>query len=167
MFEVGDYIVYGNNGVCKVEAVGKLKAPGMPKDKLYYTLSPYNSKGSKIFTPVDNKRVVMRPIISKKEAIELIKDLKNIDLLVVSDENRIEEEYKEALRKCDCKELVKVIRTIANRKNSRLKEGKKITAGDEKYLQMAEEYLLEELSIPLEMDKEQVKELIVKEVGNF
>ena len=31
---------------------------------------------------------------------------------------------------------------------------------------MAEEYLLE-LSIPLEMEKEQVKELILKEVGNF
>ena len=44
MFEVGDYIVYGNNGVCMVAAVGKLKAPGMPKDKLYYNLSPYNSK---------------------------------------------------------------------------------------------------------------------------
>lgn len=167
MFEVGEYIVYGSNGVCKVEAVGKLKVPGMSKDKLYYTLSPYNAKGSKIFTPVDNKKVVMRPVISKKEAIELIENIKNIDLLEIPDESRIEEEYKEALRKCDCRELVKLIRTINKRISVRLKEGKKITAGDEKYLQMAEEYLLSELSIPLEMEKEQVKELILKEVGNF
>lgn len=167
MFEIGEYIIYGNNGVCKVEDIGKLDSLGMSKDRLYYTLSPYNTKGSKIFTPVDNKKVIMRPVINKEEAIELIEDFNNIGSLGVSDDNRIEQDYKEALKKCDCRELVKVIRTIYVRKKSRLEEGKKITAGDEKYLQMAEDCLFEELSIPLEMDKEQVKEFISEKVEHF
>ena len=40
MFEVGDYLIYGLNGVCRVEAVGTMEMSGMPKDRLYYTLIP-------------------------------------------------------------------------------------------------------------------------------
>ena len=40
MFEVGDYIICGNNGVCRVENIGPMKISGMKKDRIYYTLSP-------------------------------------------------------------------------------------------------------------------------------
>ena len=35
MFEIGEYIIYGNTGVCKVGEVTKMKAPGTKDDKLY------------------------------------------------------------------------------------------------------------------------------------
>ena len=54
MFEVGDFVVYGSDGVYQVDKVGPLNMSGVSKDKLYYTLvSPY-MKGSKIFSAVDN-----------------------------------------------------------------------------------------------------------------
>ena len=38
MFEVGDYVVHGNNGVCKVDAVQEMD---MGKStRTYYTLVP-------------------------------------------------------------------------------------------------------------------------------
>ena len=40
MFEIGEYIVYGNTGVCKVAEKTKMAAPGAKTDKLYYTLEP-------------------------------------------------------------------------------------------------------------------------------
>jgi CarD family transcriptional regulator len=46
MFAVGDYIIYGSNGVCKVEAVGLLDMSGIPKDRQYYTLQPIYAKTS-------------------------------------------------------------------------------------------------------------------------
>ena len=58
MYLVGEYIVYGTSGVCKVEAVGPMQMSGVNKDKLYYTLAPLYSKGSKFFTPVDKDEVV-------------------------------------------------------------------------------------------------------------
>lgn len=167
MFEAGDYIVYGNNGVCRVEKVGTIELSDTPKDKMYYTLCPYYLKGRTIFTPVDNEKVIMRRILTKEEAIELIDDIKNIDLFWISDEKRREMEYKEALKKCDCREAVKIIKTIYLRKKSRIAEGKKLTTGDEKYFHMAEESLYGEMAISLGMNKDEVKEYVIERVGQL
>lgn len=164
MYEIGDFIIYGNNGVCRVESVGPLNSPDIPKDRVYYTLSPYYMKGSRIFTPADNQKVIMRPVISKDEALELIDNIKDIESLWIPDEKKQENHYKDALRKCDCSELVKIIKTIYLRKQSRLVEGKKITSSDEKYFQMAEDRLYGELAISLDMDIEEVKEYVVARV---
>jgi CarD family transcriptional regulator len=164
MFVVGDYIVYGNKGVCKVINVGVINSVGLPKDKLYYTLEPVYTAGSKIFTPVDNDKVKMRPVMNKEEALGLIDDIDNIDALWILDEKRREMEYKEAVGKCDCRELVRIIKAIYLRKQSRLAEGKKVTSGDEKYFKIAEEDLYGELAIPLQMEKNQVKDFVIEKV---
>lgn len=176
MFQIGDYIVYGNSGVCKVEAVGTMEptstivpsgtmVPGEIYDaKLYYTLIPVYGGRQKIYTPVDNEKVVMRPVLTKKEAVELIHKIPNIELLYVPDEKGREQVYKSVIKTCDCKELIKIIKTLYVRKKSRLAEGKKVTAVDEKYLRTAETYLYGELSIPLEMEKNQVEDYIINSV---
>ncbi|MFA9462654.1 MAG: CarD family transcriptional regulator [Velocimicrobium sp.] len=164
MFEVGDYIIYGNNGVCKVDKIGTMDVSGTPKGRLYYTLSPVYAKGSTVFTPVDNKKVMMRPVISKEEAWKLIDDMNNIDTLWISDERRREECYKDALKSCDAREWIKIIKTLYIRKKSRVAEGKKVTTSDQKYLRMAEDSLFGELAIPLEMDKSKVEDFIATRV---
>ncbi len=160
MFEEGEYIVYGNTGVCKVLEVGPLDVTGSDNAKLYYTLSPVYSKSSKVYTPTDNAKVVMRPVISKEEAIELIEDIKNIDKLEVKEEKRIEDVYKAATSKCDCRQLIMIIKTLYTRRQIRIADGKKITTVDERYLRLAEDNLFGELSISLDMDKDKVEEYI-------
>lgn len=167
MFNVGDYIIYGVSGVCKVEEIGSLNSGNLPKDRVYYTLLPVYLKGSKIFTPADNAKVLMRPVLNKDEAMELIDDIKNIDALWIADEKKRENDYRDALKKCDCKELIRIIKTIYSRRQDRIAEGKKMTMGDEKYFHMAEENLYGELAIPLKMDKESVKCFITDRVDNL
>ena len=77
---------------------------------------------------------------------------------------RIEEIYKKAYRTCDCREWIKIIKTLYLRKMSRIAEGKKVTVMDGRYLNMAEEKLYTELSLALEMDKERVIEYITEHV---
>lgn len=139
MYLVGEYIVYGTSGVCKVEAVGSMQMSGVNKDKLYYTLAPLYSK-------------------------ELIEQIPTIELLWVADEKRREDIYKTALRTCDCREWIKIIKTLYLRKMSRIAEGKKVTVSDGKYLHMAEERLYEELALVLDMDKDEVVEYITEHV---
>ena len=165
MFSAGEYIVYGTTGVCKVEAVGPMQMSGMSsKEKLYYTLSPLYSKGSKVFIPVDNDKVVIRSVLTKEEASALVEEIPSIELLWVADEKRREDIYKTALRTCDPKEWIKIIKTLYLRKMSRIAEGKKVTVSDGKYLHMAEERLYEELALALEMPKEEVIEYITSHV---
>lgn len=164
MFQVGDYIVYGSMGVCKVENVGPIDIRELSKNKDYYTLVPVYSKGSKVFTPTDNNKVIMRPIIPKEEAMKLIDRIEEIDTIWLDDEKRREQVYKEALRKCDCEECIKIIKTLYQRKQLRIAAGKKATSSDTKYFEIAEECLYGELAISLQMKKDEVQEYIVKRV---
>ena len=164
MYNIGDLIIYGNSGVCTVENIGPLESMDIPKDVIYYTLLPYYRKGSTIYTPVDNKKVVMRPIVTKEESMRIIDEIKDIDTLWISEEKKRENEYKTAVRTCDCKQLVRIIKTIYLRKLSRIADGKKITATDEKYFKIAEDNFYGELAIPLEMTKEEVGKFVVARV---
>ena len=40
MYEIGQLIVYGNEGVCRVEEIGTPKISGVDKHRDYYTLAP-------------------------------------------------------------------------------------------------------------------------------
>ncbi len=164
MFEKGDYIIYGTSGVCVVDRIGTLDSLPTKDKRLYYTLHPFYSKGSTIFTPVDNEKVLMRRVISKEEALQIIDEMQETECLWIVDEKRRESEYKETFRKCDCRELVKIIKTIYLRKQDRLKEGKKTTADDEKYFHMAEDSLYGELAVALDMDKAEVKDFVISRI---
>ena len=65
MFQAGDVIVCGTHGVCRVEKVGPLSSAVADRDRLYYTLKPLYERGSVVFTPVDNEKMVIRPVISR------------------------------------------------------------------------------------------------------
>lgn len=67
MFEKGEYIRYGNDGVCMVNDIVK-DLDGFPPGKIFYILTPAEHAGSVIYTPVDNRKVVMRKLLSREEA---------------------------------------------------------------------------------------------------
>ena len=50
MFAVGDLVVYGGEGVCRVEKIGPSELRGADKEKLYYTLLPLYRTGQ-VMTP--------------------------------------------------------------------------------------------------------------------
>ena len=112
MFNIGEYIVYGNRGVCEVADVGKMSMSAMDKDKLYYTLVPVYARGSKIYSPVDNQKVAIRPIISQQEANDLIDSMPSIGYVEDVDYKKREVIYKDAIRTGKCEELIKVIKTL-------------------------------------------------------
>ncbi len=160
MFQKNDYVIYGNNGVCMIKDIGPLDMPGVAKERLYYTLVPCYTKDSQIFTPVDSNKVIMRTLIPKDEIMQLIDEIPTIELLWIKDEKQRESQYKEALRKCDCRELIRIIKTIYQRGQSRIAAGKKMTSSDEKYFHLAEESLYGEFAITLGMNREDVREFI-------
>lgn len=160
MFLVGDYIICGKNGVCIVEKIGPMDMAGVSSDKLYYTLAPVYSSSSRIFTPVDNDKIVMRRIMTKDEANELIEMMPVVEELVVSDEKRRENLYKEIIMSCDGKQLVSIIKMLYTRKKNCIANGKKVHSVDERYLKIAQDYLYGELACSLDIDRNKVVEAI-------
>lgn len=164
MFEIGEFVVYGNTGVCKVEEVTKMAAPGTSDDKWYYALEPVYDKGCRLFTPVDNKKVKIRPVLTRQEADELIHQIQRIELLGVKDEKSREQVYKDAIRTCSCVEWVRMIKTLYVRKKSRLAQGKKVTSSDAKYLRLAEDSLYGELAVVMGIPKKEMGAYIASRV---
>lgn len=166
MFKIGDYVVYGSDGVCKVGAIGPIEMNGETTEKSYYTLVPVYTEGSKVYSPVSSNKVVMRRILTREETNDLIRDIPEMKPLDIPDEKSREKVYKTAIRSCDCRELVRLIKTVYYRKEHRLSRGKKSTAVDEKYYHEAEDQLYGELAIPLQITRSEVKEYIAGSVGD-
>ena len=72
MFQVNDVVIYGHHGVCEITEIGKLKMPMADQEKLYYTLRPVYHKESAVYAPVENRKIIMRSVITKEEAEEYV-----------------------------------------------------------------------------------------------
>ena len=162
MFKVGEYVVYGMNGVCRVENIGPMPISGVDSGRMYYTLLPLYTKGSTVFTPVDNTKVKIRSVISKKKALELMDAMSDVEEIEVADDKKRELAYKEALKSCDCREWMRIINTVYKRKEERQAQGKKMSACDERYLKQAQDSLYGEFAISLKIEKNEVEEYMVQ-----
>lgn len=164
MFEKNEYIVYGVTGVCRVKDISPLEGTGMRganQERLYYFLQPVHAKGEKIFTPVDNQKIPMRRVLSKEEASRLLDLMPGIEELWVDNEKLREASYKTAIKSCDCREWIRVIKALYLRKQERTSLGKKLTTVDERYFQKAKENLYSELAVSLDMNEDEVEDYII------
>ncbi|MCD8019626.1 MAG: CarD family transcriptional regulator [Clostridiales bacterium] len=163
MFQKGEFIIYGSNGVCEVQDY--MNVEGEKNQRTYYVLAPARSKGSTIFSPIDNKKVFMRKVMSKDEAKALIKKIPEYEDIVIQDNRTQEQQYKQILQSCDCKDSLRLVKALYARKKKREAAGRRITAVDEKYLLLAKDNLVNELSIALDMDVDDVDKILEEKIG--
>ncbi|MCI8280839.1 MAG: CarD family transcriptional regulator [Lachnospiraceae bacterium] len=165
MFKKGDYIVYGSTGICVIEDITTMDLPGVTKERLYYVMLPYGKNGNKIFTPVDNPKMKLRRVLTKEETLALIDEIPAMEQVGISEEKLREQKYKEYLRSCECKNWIRMIKTLYHRNQERISQGKKVTATDERYFKLAEENLYTEFSISLDIPKDKIQEYIEKRLN--
>lgn len=160
MFKVGEYVVCGNKGVCKVEDITTLDIAGVDKERKYYILKPIYQTGSTVYVPVDSSRESMRQVMKTTDAKKLIDTIPDVPLLKIANDKLTEQTYKECLKSGSCEEWVRIIKTIWVRKQARLQAGRKVTSVDAKYFHMAEESLYGELAVALNLSRDAVAEYI-------
>lgn len=159
MFELNDYVVHTTGGICQIKEIAPLNIPGADKNRKYYFLDPIKPKGSKVFVPIDNSAGI-RKVMTGDEARELIDDIPDIEEMCIDNDKIRESKYKEAIKSCDLRELVKIIKNLHTRRDQRFAEGKKITAIDDKYMKIAEDNLLNELAFVLGRDKNEMQSVV-------
>lgn len=162
MFEKGDYIIYETAGTCRVTDIRTVDIEGISKDRLYYILEPLGNRGSTIMIPVENTKSFTRKILGKDDVYHLIDEMDEISQLWITDEKQRKEIYKAALKSCDCREWIGIIKNLYLRKQDRTRQGKRLTEADEHFFSKAKEYLYGEMSVSLEIPMEQVEEFIIK-----
>ena len=164
MFIIGDVVVFGKNGVCRIDKIGTINEVGGGKDVLYYTLVPLCGKECKVYTPVDNEKAIMRSVMSKEDAQELIDEFAELETGHEIDERLRDQDMKVFLQECDSREWARLVKLLYQRKEARLLAGKNVTACDEKYLHITEEFLYGELAVSLGLERDHVKEVLLKQI---
>lgn len=162
MFVPGDHVVCGNNGICVVQDITNLNISGVDKRREYYLLKPVYLTGSTVYIPVDTADKTMRKAVSRQEALSFIDSIPDIPLIQVADEKTLEKTYKEYMHQNSPKGWLQLIKTIYLRREKRILKGSKITALDSRYFKQAEDFLYGELSVALEMTKDEVRDYIVR-----
>lgn len=160
MFDIGEFVVYGNKGVCEVIKIGPIDIPGMLSDREYYTLSQVYTRGSTIFVPVDKEDSGLRKTLTQSEARNILEEIKDYKPVWIQNDKEREASFTEALRKADTKTLLKMIIMLNNRREKRLADGKKATSTDERYFHAAEDILYGELGVAFDKDKEEIKDFV-------
>ena len=156
MYEIGDLIVYGGEGVCRVEAIGVPPLAGVNKQRQYYTLKPLYREG-RVFAPVD-ANVFMRPVITREAADELIGRIPEIEPEIYENSNLrfLNEYYQTQLQNYTCEGLLKLICSTRAKRETMLSRGKKLGLVDERYMKRAEDMLHGEFAVALGIERSAV-----------
>lgn len=142
-----------------------MRVDGSSGEKLYYVLRPGGETDGKIF--LHRWKVESRcscGIITREEAERLIDEIPSIETLSIENEKFREDSYKKCIRTCECRDLLRIIKTIYVRKQARMIHGKKTTATDERHLKLAEDHLYSEFSMLLDIPKEHMADYIEQRV---
>lgn len=165
MFSVGELMIYGTNGVCRVKDI--CASPFDPSDeRQYYVLMPLNDNSNLvIYTPVGNESVVMRPLLSPDCARGLINSIPELDTIEVPIEKRRRDVYRAAMQTADPVEYVKLIKTVRTRRAEFVRTRRRLPDLDNDFEHAAKNCLYGELSEVLGIRRDEVNTFIADTLG--
>ena len=160
MFNLGDVVMYGLQGICKIDAIESKAIGKLSND--YYVLKPLYNQSAAVFVPVDNEALTakMLNVLSEKEAKKLIKAAADMPIITFFSENQKREQYRSILAGGNRQNLVSLIKTIVLERDARRAIGKKLNLVDEQTLRKAESLLFNELAFVLGVLPQEAQEMI-------
>lgn len=170
MYAVGDYIVYGNSGVCEVTDITKRENPLDGSICDYYVLTPLSRKGfstGTIYTPAENPKVFMRPVISADEANEIIDRIPSMTAEVYHNVStqQLVDHYQQIMHTHDCGNLIQLVMSIHAKREYAAAHKRTFGRIDSEFMTQAEDLINTEFSIALSIPKEKVNDYIADRVG--
>ena len=157
MYQIGDRVVYGIHGVCRV--VDQEERVVDRKRVSYLVLEPVGQKGSRYLLPIHSQAAMskLKPMLTP-EVLEtmLASDEVRVDGWI-PDEGRRKQTYRELIACGDRVRLLRMVRSIYRHKAALAAAGKKCHLSDDNFLRDAEKLLVSEVSVVLNMDVDAAK----------
>ena len=154
MFEVNDYAVIKNCGICRITDIQQSPYPVTAESELCYTLCPVLHPEETIHVPVQSS-LVARRAVKREEAMEILDRIPYIRTIKAPKERIRNEFYAEAMNEYDCVEWIKVIKSVYIRQRDGSLSGEELAFASE-----AKEYFHSEVSIALSIPYSEVESYI-------
>jgi CarD family transcriptional regulator len=164
-FSKGETVVYGGSGVCEIDDIKDVRFYHERPQK-YYILKPlFVNQAQVVYVPCNNEKLTakIKPVITKKEALELIHNIDDNNVEWVEDRNARKELFNGLLSSGDRKDIIDLISTISARRKQLEDEGKSLNQQDEKILTDAQRRMDAEFAVALGLDVHQIPEFIQEE----
>ena len=157
VFQVGDYVIYGYEGVCRVDEIGSPKLGGFDPARQYYRLCSLQ-RSNVIYAPVDGKIAMRRPL-SASEADEILRHAADLPCLedVPQDGRRAGDYYKAILSAHDPLKLMQLCKTMQRKQNALQKNRRSVNATEQRNWKAAEDLLLDELAFALQTGHDELR----------
>lgn len=164
MFQIGETVLYGTEGVCRITEVMQMKCGGTRAE--YYVLKPIYRGGATIYVPLGNERLLerMRRVLSAQEIDELLQSVTQEELAWIDDANERRQEYAKILTAGDRRDIVRLIRALYLRRQALVSVGKHLRTSDEQLLRDAEKLLNDEFALVLNIPQHEVPEYIRRHI---
>lgn len=158
--------MYGAMGVCRIAKIGKLDFVDENDQLLYYFLEPLYKSGT-FYAPVENKKIAIRKVISKKAAKSLLDEIDSIkgEIIATPSIQQLSHQYQEIIDLHDCRALLGLKKSIIAKEKDAIKNKKKLGQIDRRFMKKADELLYGELSAALNLDIEKVESMVNEKLG--
>ena len=163
MFKIKDSVIHCREGLSTIVSMNNMNG------KDYFLVSVNRTSGETIYVPVETAESIIRPLMNKKEADELLKYIKKIKKEFNSNTKQRRDAYKKMLSSGNVKEIAYLYRQlyfyeqIGGENNTEIKLG----PVDIDMLSYAEGMLMDELSITYDVPRNEIKEFISKRISKL
>lgn len=157
MYQIGQLLVYGVHGVCRV--LDEEQRVVDRKKVTYLVLEPIGQEGAKFLVPTHNAAAMakLRPMLNR-EALEALLESPGIrGEIWVRDDNRRKQLYRELIGSGDRERLLAMILLILRHKEEQAAAGRKCHLCDDNFLRDAEKLIIGEISVVMGIAPETAK----------
>lgn len=155
---IGEYVVYGTNGVCMVEDIKMMRFALDTEKNPYCILKPAGNESSTIYVPLNNEKLMskVRPVMTKEEIDSLLLGMRDKEIVWDGDRRNRTERFHDILLNGVTQKLLLMIRCIYMKKQELMSVGKSLSTTDDNTLKSAEKLVEEEFSHALDIPRDDV-----------
>ena len=161
MYAVGQTVLYGANGVCRISDITTRR---IGRENIeYYVLKPMGVQASTVYVPTKNEELVgrMRPVKTETEVRELLSAESSLSWIDANTERF--EFFHGVLTRGDCGELMAMVRLMRAHRRKLIAMGRHLHLTDERQLKEAEKMAGEEVAAALGVGVQDALRMILGE----
>ena len=162
MYQIGDLVVYGSIGVCRVEGYS---CPDPSSSKQFYCLAPLYQSGM-IYTPVDPGKIPLRPAMTAEDAAALLDQIPSIHAEIYKERTLqlLAQKYQSILQSGDSLQLLTLTMSVYQKRQQAESQNRRLGMVDERFGKQAERLLFGELAVALDMSIDEIPAYIAARI---
>ena len=160
MFQIGDKVVYGIQGIC---VVSDLEQRVVDRKRLQYlVLEPIKKDGSRFLVPIQNEAAMakLQKLLTREELSALLNGTAASCDCWIEDENARKQKYRELITHSDRRCLAAMVHALYQHRSRQLSVGRKVHLCDENFLRDAEKLLSSETAVVMDISWDEALLLI-------